>query len=142
MSVERPPSLTGRRLFLLSPLALALLAARATPAERGREPTGAPPPPPTLQPIPYLTSDSGIGGPNAFSMVDGLHLPWPSRTPWLDANGVAGGLKPFAAHAFSLHERYTFPVTALVRKFVSGQNRGFCLRPVGDFAMNFGGRLA
>jgi len=88
-----------RRLFLLTPLTWAVPAIFGRPVRgQARNAIETQTSAPSSQPEPYLTSDSGIGGPNAYSMVDGLNLPWPSRTPWIDADGIAGGTKPYASH--------------------------------------------
>ena len=110
------------------------------PPGSGQSPVVDPPPqslPPvadaSAQPTPYLTTDDGFG-PQRESMVSALWLPWPTPSTTL-----------VATHKFTAAgEKYSYDVTALVRKFVAGENTGFELRRPGTDPSNvsFMGRLS
>jgi hypothetical protein len=92
------------------------------------------------QPEPYLTSDTGVGSPTPYSMVEGFTLPWPSMRPWVDAAGVKGGTSHYAKQTFAVG-RYAIDVTTLIRALLT-ENKGISIAPTTDTAMNIAGRLA
>lgn len=97
------------------------------------------------EPIAQFLTHDGSSGTSQKCWNHAVDLRWrnPGVGDWLDANGEAQGAQAFAVAPVTGPGPVSWDVTALVRRQVEGENRGFFMQSSGTlFPVTFAGRAA